>query len=144
MTGIVQYRPGSTCAVVPVHPKPKNSRHAWRGRVVEDPAFRTWARGVTLYLRAHRPPRPLEGPLEARYTFVLPRPIAMRQPLERVWHHKRPDAENLSKALNDCLQEAGWFLDDGQIAVQVLGKMYAAKGEQPCIELELAPLPPPR
>ena len=89
----------------------------------------------------HTPPVPFAGPIKMSVVFVLKRPIALnakKYPVGRIWATKRPDVDNLVKNLQDSLK--GFWLDDAQVVELHLTKVYAAKIEHPCIEIDLLTL----
>ena len=91
----------------------------------------------------HRPASPMEGPLCLRATFVMPRPARLcrrADPAGRVWCDTRPDSTNLVKGLEDLLTDGRFWHDDNQVALQRIARQYAAKGESPCIEVEIETL----
>jgi Holliday junction resolvase RusA-like endonuclease len=76
---------------------------------------------------------PLTGPLKLRLKFVMPRPkglIWSRKPMPSIPHDKRPDADNLAKAVKDSLSGLCWR-DDAQVYDLMVSKHYAAGDEQP-------------
>lgn len=76
---------------------------------------------------------PCDGPLEVFIEFVLPRPKAMiwkSRPMPSVRHDKKPDIDNLAKAVLDSLGGIAWR-DDSQICVLQLCKRIAGGDEQP-------------
>ena len=78
---------------------------------------------------------PMSGPLKLDVTFVFARPKAMPKKLsKRQPRDKRPDTDNLIKALGDALN-GHLYHDDSQLVEITARKLYAGLGEQPCIEL---------
>jgi Holliday junction resolvase RusA-like endonuclease len=80
---------------------------------------------------------PLEGPLAVTLVFVLPRPggkVWKMKPMLRYWHAKRPDIDNLSKAIMDALSDLAWR-DDAQVCDISASKVVAAGDEQPHVEV---------
>ena len=71
---------------------------------------------------------PLRGMLNVQLTFGMPMPKSWST--TRAWgnkgclHGKRPDVDNLAKAVMDGLQGV-LFIDDGQVAVLTAEKRYA-------------------
>lgn len=88
---------------------------------------------------AYRPAEPIEGPVLLRIVAVLPRSKGMATiskrtglPLheaQRYPHTKKPDGDNLAKALLDALKS--WWRDDSQVWDHHVIKLVAAMGEQP-------------
>ncbi len=69
--------------------------------------------------KPHRPNPPLAGPVALWIDFVFPwragESRAVRA-LGRVPKTTKPDGGNMSKALEDCLTKAGFWIDDAQVA----------------------------
>lgn len=79
---------------------------------------------------------PLEGPLRLDVIFIMPRTqnqIWKTKPMPRIWHAKKPDFDNLEKALCDALKGLVW-LDDSQICMTSVCKVIAAGDESPHVE----------
>lgn len=51
----------------------------------------------------------------------------------------RPDVDNVAKGVSDALN-AGVLRDDGQVAILVAEKWYAARGEEPRTEVLVRPI----
>ncbi len=82
---------------------------------------------------------PLDGPLELRVVFLMPRPGRLRwktRPMPRLPHESKPDSDNLLKALKDSLSGLAWH-DDAQVSDVVSRKRYAAGDEPPHCEVEI-------
>ncbi len=76
-----------------------------------------------------KPQRPINGPIEVRLTFYMPAPKMPKKynPLierEILPVAKRPDLDNLAKAILDALNGVFWE-DDKLIYKQVLKKVYS-------------------
>ena len=71
----------------------------------------------------HRPP--IANPVRLRVSFFLPRPKAMKGEAA-VPHTKKPDVDNLLKAVMDSMTAAGVWKDDALVYVTNAGKWYAA------------------
>lgn len=76
--------------------------------------------------------RPLDGAIGLAIRFYLPRPQRMiwkTRPMPEVCCDKRPDIDNLAKAIIDGLNGIA-FKDDGQIAdLHITKKYHAGDGE---------------
>lgn len=79
----------------------------------------------------------LQGPLEVKFVFYLPRPkshyhTGKHSGLLRIdapkYHASRPDALKLSRAVEDALTSIIWQ-DDAQIAHETLWKLYSNDGK---------------
>lgn len=83
---------------------------------------------------------PLEGPLVLAVLFVLPRPSRLRwksRPMPRLPHDRKPDADNLAKAILDACNGLLW-MDDAQLVQLAVEKCYAAGDESPHVAVTLA------
>ena len=91
---------------------------------------------------------PLKGPLRVDILFVLPRPghkVWVRKPMPRYWPDKKPDRDNLDKAVMDALSKLAWG-DDCQVCAGEPLKVVASGYEQPHVEVAIEQLtsPPPQ
>lgn len=85
---------------------------------------------------------PMEGPLRLTVSFVMPRPKGMmwkKREMPRVPHTKKPDADNLAKAVKDALSKQCWR-DDCQVCCLWVDKWIAAGDEQPHVSVEIQEL----
>jgi Holliday junction resolvase RusA-like endonuclease len=90
---------------------------------------------VRLVVRTAWKGGPWDGPISLVAVFVFPRPKRLKNG-GRVWHDKKPDADNVLKALKDSLKEIAWR-DDSQVAEVCVRKKYAASTEEPGVELTI-------
>lgn len=85
---------------------------------------------------------PILGPIAIEVLFVMPRPknqFWKSKPMPRSLHTKKPDVDNIFKAVSDALTGLLW-LDDSQICDCKLRKMVAAGDEQPHVAIRLTVL----
>ena len=85
---------------------------------------------------------PLEGPLRVDSVFVFPRPKHMiwkTKPMPRVWHAKKPDRDNVDKAVLDALTGLLWR-DDAQVCAGGQEKWIASGDEQPHVVVTVTKL----
>ena len=82
------------------------------------------------------------GPCEALVTavFTCPKSDFRKEPRVRRRHAKRPDAENVAKAVLDAGTGVLWA-DDSQVARLVIEKWIGAQGERPFVEIKVRELP---
>lgn len=66
---------------------------------------------------------PLEIGLSLNAIFYMPRPKSTSK--TQKWHTKKPDLDNLAKAVLDGLTDAGIWLDDSQISQMSILKKYS-------------------
>jgi len=71
-----------------------------------------------------------EGALHVELTFIVKRPQRLRKG-ERIIHSKRPDLDNMVKAVLDALP----IPDDAVVCSLTAKKFYAAFGEDPQIDI---------
>jgi Holliday junction resolvase RusA-like endonuclease len=71
----------------------------------------------------HKPP--ITDPIRLQVSFFLPRPKAMKGEAA-VPHAKKPDVDNLLKALMDSMTAAGVWKDDALVYATDMSKWYAA------------------
>lgn len=93
----------------------------------------TFKATVRMALREAYRGEPLTGPLRCDCLFIMPRPQAMvwkTKPMPRTFHDKKPDRDNLDKAVMDALKGLAW-IDDAQVCDGTIQKQIAAGNEQP-------------
>lgn len=76
---------------------------------------------------------PIDGSISLAIRFYLPRPkrlIWKRRPMPEIYSDKRPDIDNLAKAVIDGLNGIA-FKDDGQIADLHITKKFHAGDDEP-------------
>jgi Holliday junction resolvase RusA-like endonuclease len=86
---------------------------------------------------------PLKGPLRLEVFIVLPRPQRLmrnKDPQGFIWAPKRPDADNILKAVTDGMQTC--FQDDAQIVHIKTTKVYAEKEGKSRIIVYIAQISP--
>lgn len=97
-------------------------------------ALQLTARGV------YRGP-PLVGPLRVDILFVMPRTqsqVWKTKPMPRLPHGKKPDRDNLDKAVLDALTGLLW-VDDNQVYDGRITKLIASGDEQPHTVVTVTP-----
>ena len=105
-------------------PRPRVTR---QGRVYYPVKYREWIKDMKERLADMSVP---EGALHVELIFVVKRPKKMRKG-DRIIHSKRPDLDNMVKALLDALP----IPDDAVVCSITAKKFYAATGEDPQIEV---------
>ena len=99
-------------------------------RVYDSGSAEAWKGDIILQGAPHRPKTCLEGPLSVELTFYLPRPKSLRRkkdPELPIRHTKKPDRDNLEKAVLDALTKDGWWRDDSQVCAGEVKKYYEPK-----------------
>ena len=105
-------------------PRPRVTR---QGRTYYPMKYREWIKDMRERLSDMSVP---DGALHVDLTFIVKRPKAMRKG-PRVIHSKRPDLDNMVKAVLDALP----IPDDAVVCSITAKKFYAAYGEDPQIEI---------
>ena len=136
---IVVEIPGEPCAQ-------GRPRFARRGQhmVAYDPAkSRTWKATAQDHMRhAMAGSQPMQGPVECELfaTFTCPKSDwRKREPVIARWHAKKPDAENVAKAILDAATGVLW-LDDAQVSKLEVSKVIASQGAAPGVRVEVRAL----
>ncbi len=104
----------------------------------KDKRTERYYKAIAAFAARYVPAEPLAGPLEVGLVFVMARPKRLMRkadPEDRIWCPVRPDWDNLCKGVCDGLQ--GFWLDDAQIVLAKVEKLYAAKGEDPKIHITI-------
>jgi len=88
-----------------------------------------------------------EGPLKVSLAFYFQRPAShfgsgkkasVLKPTAPVWHSKKPDRDNLDKAVMDALTNAGAWADDCQACAGSIRKLWAAPGHPVGVRIEIS------
>jgi len=97
-----------------------------------------------------RPHPPHTGPVEVNLTFRLRRPAAHHTGANRTrpvresappYHTGKPDVDKLARAVLDAIDSTGIvYVDDAQVAVLAVGKLYASPGEPPGVHITVRSL----
>lgn len=77
----------------------------------------------------------LEGPVELRVAFFLPRPQSLKKSITA--HLKKPDLDKLVRSVKDALTQVVWR-DDSQVVLISARKEYAAASDSPRAVIEVA------
>ena len=124
-------------------------RFARAGKFVRtyDPAkSRNWKAMATDFFRQAMPEDAAglrlmfpSGPVEVEIVavFSCPKGDHRKVPVGRRPHSKRPDCENVAKAILDAATAAGVWGDDSQVQVLGVVKWIAAQGEAPYVRVEV-------
>ncbi len=131
---------------VPGTPKPqprprafarKMGNGAYAARCYDAGTAEGWKSAIASTLREHLPASPLTGPVSVSLMFIFPRPKGHRGKTglkdSAPWAHtQRPDVDNLSKAVLDCMTTIGVWADDGQISGLNVWKAWDDHGQAGC------------
>tara|TARA_R110002012_G_scaffold266437_1_gene449984 strand:- start:2546 stop:2947 length:402 start_codon:yes stop_codon:yes gene_type:complete len=81
---------------------------------------------------------PMKGAIKMQVTCIFKRPKRLQRkkdPVGRIWMTKRPDLDNVCKAIADGVSVV--MNDDSQIVWIEASKMYASKTEEPHVIVRL-------
>lgn len=131
-------------------PRPKAFARGGHARVYDPGTAEGWKGLVALALRPyvdrlaeHAPAQ--DAPVAAEMLFKMPRPAAMRRKRSHpedgeIPHAKKPDVDNLAKAVLDVCTTLRIWHDDAQVVDLRVRKVYHAdKGGTPGLELTIRP-----
>lgn len=100
-------------------------RLAASGHVYNPPSADAW-KACVISAFLVRKYRTITGPVRLRVRFFLPRPTGMKTAGEHdVPHEKKPDVDNLLKAVMDAMTEARVWKDDALVYAIEVEKWYA-------------------
>jgi Holliday junction resolvase RusA-like endonuclease len=110
-----------------VHGIPKaqpRPRMTASGHVYNPSTADAWKEEIKAAFLPYRHRKPLAEAIHLRVDFFLPKPNRLK--IEgRVPHTKKPDADNLLKAVMDAMTEAGVWKDDALVFWPECPKWYA-------------------
>jgi Holliday junction resolvase RusA-like endonuclease len=116
----------------------------YSARVFDAGTAEGWKSIVAEASRSACPPEPISGPVRVGMTFGFRRPKSHLKSNGETKggapnrHTSKPDADNLAKAVLDCLTQTGlWWHDDAQVAELRVLKEYAPR---PCVVVTVQPL----
>ncbi len=114
-------------------PRPRAFSRNGTARVYDPHTAEGWKSAIADAARPHCPPEPWRGPVEVRLAFTFKRPKKhFRQGKHAdqlrddapTLHTKKPDADNLAKAVLDAMTMLGFWKDDSQVASLLVMKQY--------------------
>lgn len=101
----------------------------WQARMYDAKTAEGWKSQIALAARGLFP-YSLSGPVRLRLDFYMPRPKAHFRSNGQIkesapsHHTSKPDCDNLSKAVMDCLTQLGAWHDDNQVSELRVTKRY--------------------
>ena len=125
--------------------RPRASVIAGHAHLRADPKSKEWRRFAAQVFREKWDEAPLDGAVSILITAVSKRPKSLlrkKDPEGRMWCPKKPDADNIAKAVMDALVEGGVLRDDAYVTGLSVETLYAAKGEGPSVSVAMWELLP--
>jgi Holliday junction resolvase RusA-like endonuclease len=123
---------------IPGHPAVKSRPRFGKGRVHGTEKTEIFEAKVSMAAEGAGV-EPLEGPVEMYVEFFVKRPKKKSKKKHRdgpIPSDKRPDTDNLVKAIKDGLNGIGYH-DDSQVAHLDVVKLYHAKDGKPCTRVTI-------
>jgi len=109
-------------------PKPQpRPRVTSKGHAYNPDSANIWKEEIKVnFLSVIRGRPPITGPVFLRVSFFLPAPKVMKINQDgKIPHDKKPDLDNLLKAVKDAMTEAGVWRDDSQVYAGDISKWYS-------------------
>lgn len=100
----------------------------------DPPAVKAAKQAITAYLVPHKPDKPFTCAVALTVLWMFPK----GKHKNGEWRTSKPDTDNLQKMLKDCMTRTGFWLDDAQVAREVVEKRWA--DEPSGIYIEVTPL----
>lgn len=124
-------------------PRPKAARIGGFIRIYTPSTAKVWKAAVAAEAKKHLK-KALAGPLVVDLFFRFERPKSHLgssglRPSAPVYHTKRPDVDNLAKAVLDALTDVGLWADDSQVIGLRTFKNYCPPGEKPGCTVLITP-----
>lgn len=122
--------------------RPRAAVVAGRARVFDPKKSKSWKGMARVAMQEAGAPYIPEGPIAVviRAFHTCPKgDHRKREPAPRRWRAKRPDLENVAKAVLDAATGVLWA-DDAQVARLLVEQFTAAQGVAPRVEIEYSAL----
>lgn len=142
---------------IPIEPKPQSRPRAGKryGQVgvYEDKKMLVWRKNCTLLVQRLYDGPYFDGPIKVDMTFYMPAPKTISEPPktkskakkvqqyddfinERIYVDKKPDLDNLEKAVYDSISKAGNVWADDNIIVEHLTRKVYSPNPRIAIEVK--------
>lgn len=119
-------------------PRPRATVVAGRPRIYNPNTTKDYKQQI-LNLFVQVPGRIPEGvPVRVIIEYFFSRPKSLQRKKDSdgtVLHTKKPDLDNLNKAVLDAISAAGFWHDDRQVVDLRSRKFYTAKGDSPMVRI---------
>ncbi|MGE4320629.1 MAG: RusA family crossover junction endodeoxyribonuclease [Acholeplasmataceae bacterium] len=87
---------------------------------------------IIKHLKPFKPDVPMEGAIKLDVTWRFPKG---KKHKHQEWRVTRPDTDNLEKMLKDCMTEVGFWIDDAQVVVEHVEKIWSDEPSGIAIEI---------
>lgn len=111
-------------------PRPRAFSRGGMTRVYDPGTAEGWKSQIAAAARPHKPEAPIQGPVHVTLRFFFQRPKSHSgkkgiKPAAPIYHTAKPDADNLAKAILDCITQLGFWRDDSQVSALDVLKKYS-------------------
>jgi Holliday junction resolvase RusA-like endonuclease len=111
-------------------PRPRAFSRGGMTRMYDPGTAEGWKGLIAAAAQEHKPVAQLEGPLHVSLLFWFARPKSHSgskglKPTAPEYHTGKPDADNLAKAVLDCITQLGFWKDDAQVSSLNVRKKYS-------------------
>lgn len=111
-----------------VRGRPVLDERGWPVITVYTPTkTKQWKKDIIKQVKTKAPSKPWVGAIRCDREYIMPRPKCHKNTR---YHTKKPDIDNLDKALFDALDKI-FFIGDQQICAGIHTKRYVNPGEEP-------------
>lgn len=124
----------------------RNMGSKWVARVYDGGSAEGWKSAIAAAFAGKIPPEPLGGAVSVTIAAYFDRPGSHWTKRKGVkpnapdFHTQKPDADNLAKAVLDCLTTLGLWRDDAQVSLLTVGRGWTTSGNRTEIAVQqLAP-----
>jgi len=121
-------------------PRPKAFARGGHAAVYDPGTAEGWKSLVAMAAKEVIPATPLTGPLQVDIEFYFKRPkshfgskkgVPYLKDFAPYWYTRKPDRDNLDKAVLDALTQLGVWEDDQQVVAGTIVKRYILGPEKP-------------
>tara|TARA_Y100000590_G_scaffold8514_1_gene10678 strand:+ start:121 stop:594 length:474 start_codon:yes stop_codon:yes gene_type:complete len=125
-------------------PRPRAFSMNGKVRMYDPGTAEHWKGQVAEAAHDHLPAAPYQGPLMLALVFYFKRPKAhfrsngLLKDNAPLWVEKKPDLDNMAKAVMDALTAMGMWGDDKQVVVVNMLKRYTVDDERAGVEVNVA------
>lgn len=121
-------------------PRPRATVVAGRARIYNPSTTKVYKQQITQMLIRVPEHFPEGIPVRVTIDYFFQRPKSLQRkkdPVGFIWHTKKPDLDNLNKAVLDAISEAGIWHDDRQVADLRSRKFYTKKSGDPMVRITI-------
>ncbi|MDD2259442.1 MAG: RusA family crossover junction endodeoxyribonuclease [Bacilli bacterium] len=91
-------------------------------------------RTIIKHLKPFKPDKPMEGPISLNVIWRFPKG---KKNKHFEWRVTKPDTDNLEKMLKDCMTEVGFWIDDAQVVLEHVEKVWSDEPTGIIIEINI-------